>query len=44
MSHNITPEENLATIARLFAAVEAKGDGKCFVPTIDVGDSKGKYF
>ena len=32
MSHNITPDENQATLARLFATLEAKGDGKCYCP------------
>ena len=32
MSHNITPKENKAMFARLFVALEARGDGKCYFP------------
>ena len=32
MSYNITLEENDRTLQRLFAALEAKGDKKCYFP------------
>ena len=32
MLHNITLEENQAILARLFATLEERGDGKCYFP------------
>jgi hypothetical protein len=32
MPYNITPEENDRMLQRLFAALEAKGDRKCYFP------------
>ena len=32
MSHNITPKENQDMLARLFSALDARGDGKCYCP------------
>ena len=44
MSHNITPQENQAILARLFATLEARVMGNVISLAIDVGDSKGETF